>query len=207
MARPIEPHELKEVVGTCHDDEKGIRDRALLLLQFVGGFRLSECLALKVEDVFFIPTLGMDIRVVRSKTDQEFRGRWVAVPRQEGDFCPVKAVERRIGWMEAQGGKVFDKKGRPIPLGQYPLFSPRGKPGRHLHIRNAQLMIDERGAEACIKGITSHSLRAGFVTTALERGMTPLDVARVTGHKRIEMVARYDRRNRWVNPAGKGIME
>jgi len=51
-----------------------IRDRALLLLGFAGAFRRSELVALDVEDLAEYAE-GLVVRLRRSKTDQEGRGR------------------------------------------------------------------------------------------------------------------------------------
>ena len=49
-----------------------------------------------------------------------------------------------------------------------------------------------------------HSLRAGFVTQALDDGADPFKVMRVTGHKRIETLKVYDRRyEAFRNHAGR----
>lgn len=49
---------------------------------------------------------------------------------------------------------------------------------------------------------SGHSLRAGFVTTAAERGATEAEIMEQTGHKTERMVRRYIRRGtRWANPA------
>ncbi len=45
------------------------------------------------------------------------------------------------------------------------------------------------------KNITPHSLRACFVTLALESGEDPIAIMNATGHNSMEMVKYYDRRN------------
>jgi site-specific recombinase XerD len=49
---------------------------------------------------------------------------------------------------------------------------------------------------------SGHSLRAGFVTTAKERGVDDAAVMEVTGHKTLAMVHTYhSRTKRWAKPA------
>ena len=84
-----------------------LRDRALVLLSYAGALRRSEPAALRVGDLAWPPE-GLVLTLRRSKTDQEGRGRQVAIPRgRHAHTCPVRAVE---GWMEAAGlGKSSDQ--------------------------------------------------------------------------------------------------
>ena len=93
----------------------GRRDRALLLLGFAGGFRRSELAALDVEDV--LPTDdGLVVKLRRSKTDPEGKGRDVGIPYgSTPSTCPVRAL---TAWKTAAGiseGALFrgvDRHGR-----------------------------------------------------------------------------------------------
>jgi site-specific recombinase XerC len=84
---------------------RALRDRAILLLGFAGGFRRSELVALNVEDIAETPE-GLRIVIRRSKTDQEGAGQTKPILR--GSIaCPVAALER---WLEASGivaGPIF----------------------------------------------------------------------------------------------------
>ena len=89
--RPLLTSDLRAMVEHLAGGLIATRDRALLLLGFAGGFRRSELAALRVEDVDQTPE-GLLIRVSRSKTDPEGRGREVAIPLGEAaETCPVKA--------------------------------------------------------------------------------------------------------------------
>ena len=57
---------------------KGLRDKALLLVGFFGALRRSELVGLNVEDIEFVPE-GAILTIRKSKTDQEGRGREVAI--------------------------------------------------------------------------------------------------------------------------------
>jgi len=76
---PFLTADLRTVMAQLPDDLLGLRDRALLLVGFAGGFRRSELSALTVEDLRDTPE-GIAIRLGRSKTDQEGEGRRVALP-------------------------------------------------------------------------------------------------------------------------------
>jgi site-specific recombinase XerD len=57
------------------------------------------------------------------------------------------------------------------------------------------------------KMFAGHSLRAGFVTSALEHGADVLKVMDVTRHRRVETLRGYDRRAKaFRNHAGDGFL-
>ncbi|NLW92929.1 MAG: tyrosine-type recombinase/integrase, partial [Syntrophomonadaceae bacterium] len=104
---PAVTSDIKVMVSTLPDSLLGIRDRALLLVGFAGGFRRSELVALDVEDLEF-KREGLVINLRRSKTDQEGQGRKVAIPYGSNcDACPVRFLQL---WLEESGissGPVF----------------------------------------------------------------------------------------------------
>ena len=57
----------------------GLRDQALLLVGFAGGFRRSELVALNVGDLKFTDE-GNAVTLRRSKTDQEGASRKLGIP-------------------------------------------------------------------------------------------------------------------------------
>src|ERR1039458_2829238 len=83
QAAPLMPPELLDVVEACpvtktwatpgrppEPDLAGARDKALLLVGFVGALRRSELVALDFEDVNDHPQ-GLVVTIPRSKTNQE----------------------------------------------------------------------------------------------------------------------------------------
>lgn len=166
---------------------KAARDKALLLMGFAGAFRRSELVALRIEDI--TPHAhGLEVKIVRSKTDQEGEGRMVFVPLAKSeDRCPVKALDR---WLELAG------------IGEGALFRPVN---RHDRVVKAQALTPQsvalivksavgkaKGVDAA-KTVSGHSLRAGFVTEAAGVGMQTSVIMGQTGHKSLEMVYRYVR--------------
>jgi integrase len=74
------------------------RDTALLLMGFAGAFRRSELVGLTVADVTLHRADGLHVRLRSSKTDQEARGRVVALPYGRDPItCPPCAWVR---WTE-----------------------------------------------------------------------------------------------------------
>jgi site-specific recombinase XerD len=175
-----------------------LRDRAILLLGFAGAFRRSELVALNVEDIEET-VQGMLVTLRRSKTDQEGVGRRVAIPRGE-IACPVKAVE---AWLEAAGiaeGAVFVR-----------IWNKRAQrvTSRRLAARNVAVIVKAGAAHLGFDPATfgGHSLRAGFVTSAVKRGANLIKITDVTGHRSLEMLKTYSRdAEAFVGHAGAGLL-
>ena len=172
----------------------GVRDRALLTLGFAGGFRRSELVALDVAHLRFVRGAGLEVTVARSKTDQTGAGHTKEIAYgRERSTCPVRALKDWLELAEVREGPVF-----------------RGV-NRHGHVSASRLtaqvvrLIVKRATEAA--GLSSadfsaHSLRAGLVTTAKAQGVDDADIMKVTGHRSLQTMHKYDRRTkRWKDPA------
>lgn len=184
------------MVSHCPKTLAGVRDRALLLLGFGGAFRRSELAALDVVDLAEGPE-GLRVTVRHSKTDQEGAGAVVPVTRG-AHACPVKAVRT---WLTAAA----------ITSG--PVFRPVSKEGRARDARLTPYSVGEivkaYAARAGYDPATfgGHSLRAGFLASAAERGK-PLDrMMAVSRHKRVDTVLGYIRRaDDFKDHAGAGLL-
>ena len=75
---------------------KDIRDKAMMLVGFAGGFRRSELVGLDVSDLEHVRQ-GIVITLRHSKTDQEGQGRKIGIPFGRTKHFPVKAIEM---WQE-----------------------------------------------------------------------------------------------------------
>ena len=162
---------------------KAIRDRAILCLGFAGALRRSELVALDVDDLDFAEE-GLHVTIRFSKTDQEGEGQVVPIPHGSR-LRPVEAVK---AWLEAAGiesGAVF----RGVNKGGS-LASPR------LSAYAVAVIVKTRAEAAGLDAsiFSGHSLRAGFVTSALEHGADIFRVMDVTRHKEIKTLKCYDRR-------------
>ncbi len=171
------------MVGAMGGSMKDIRDRALILIGFAGAFRRSELVAINCTDVERV-SQGIVIQLRRSKTDQEGRGRKVAISYARGPVCPVRALE---AWVEAAGitdGPVF----RPVD--------------RHGHTADSRLsgeavaVVVKARAEAAgldAARYSGHSLRAGLATSAAVAGVSSNKIRQQTGHASEAMLSRYIR--------------
>lgn len=177
--------DLRRMVDASGDGVLCARDRAVLLLGFASGLRRSEISALDIGDVDQVAA-GLVVRLRRSKTDQEGRGRELGIPRgRRVATCPVRAVSR---WLRQRGEAAG------------PLFFRGGLDGRLLdgeRLSGAGVaMVVQRlaaavGLDASRYG--GHSLRAGLATAAAELGASDRAIMGRTGHSSSEMVGRYVR--------------
>lgn len=168
-------------------DVRSTRNKAIILLGFAGGFRRSELVSLNVEDLDFGKD-GLTILLRRSKTDQEGKGRTVAiVPGAAPPTCPVGAVR---AWLRA--AKIEDESDSA-------LFRPVNRWGAVELNRLSDKAVDRIVKSACRmaglkdKGYSAHSLRAGHVTEALASGADRAAIKRQTGHASDAMLDRYAR--------------
>jgi site-specific recombinase XerD len=149
-----------------------VRDRAVLLLGFAAALRRSEIAALRVSDLERAPD-GLIVHIRKSKTDQEGAGHTVAVPHG-GKLRPVEAVDAWLG----QSGRIGDDS----------LFDCCGRTVARIVKKHAGL------AKLDPQEFSGHSLRAGFITSALESGADLLRVMDVTRHREVQTLKAYDRR-------------
>jgi site-specific recombinase XerD len=177
---------------------RALRDRAIVLLGFAGAFRRSELVALDVADLEGTSE-GLLVTIRRSKTDQEGLGRKVAIPRGE-IACPVAALK---AWLEAAGitegavfRRVFNKHAQRVT-------------DQRLAARNVATIVKAGAAKLGLDAaaFAGHSLRAGFVTSAVKRGANLIKITDVTGHRSLEMLKTYSRdAEAFVGHAGAGLL-
>lgn len=184
----ILPNHLRAMVDALPLDDKErlrtLRNRSLLTLGWVGGMRRSEIVALEMADVREVPE-GLTVTIRRSKTDQEGKGRTIAIPYGTWlQTCPVRSYK---AWIEA------------AKLTEGPIFrtvTPDGMDIRPWAVTDRQLAnIVKRCAErAGVEGrFAGHSLRAGLVTSAVRAGKQVKSIQAQTGHKTLEVLYRYVR--------------
>ncbi len=162
---------------------RGLRDRALLLLGFAGALRRSELVALNVDDVQFNEE-GMVLRLRRSKTDQTGLGRDIAIPRVRQRHCPCRCLS---DWLKVSGitaGAVFR------PINRYEQVLPH-----RLSAQSVALVIKRHAQRVSLDPVlyAGHSLRAGFVTNAVQCGASAASICAQTGHRSDAMMQRYVR--------------
>jgi integrase len=183
QALALTKEQINSMVAPLSNSLRDLRDRALLLVGFYGAFRRSELSAVDCKSIAW-SSHGIVIAIRKSKTDQERKGREVAIPRRCGSIFPVRALER---WINASGivdGPVF----RPIDR--------RGRTSLAAVSADAVSVILKRRMKetGCDPSdYSGHSLRAGFVTEAVNAGIPTWKIRRQTGHSSDAMLDRYIR--------------
>lgn len=158
---------------------RGLRDRAILSVGLQAGPRRSEIASLLVKDFH---------------TNAGFRSLHFIRKGGEDLSLAVNAqTAQRIEEYLAASGHAGDRDG--------PLFRPTrpgpdgASPRRHLHPEAIDRILRKYARLAGLDhGYTAHSMRATFITTALNNGANLEDVQRDVGHADPSTTKLYDRR-------------
>ena len=168
--KPILINDLKLIIKAINEDK--IRDKALILIGFAGGFRRSELVSILNADIEFVSE-GVKILIRRSKTDQSGEGIIKAIPYFDNkEFCPVISLKKFIS-------------SKPKSESEDKIFN--------LSDKSVALIIKKYAEKAGLDAsrYSGHSLRSGFATTAAEFGAEERNIMAMTGHKTTQMVRRY----------------
>lgn len=147
------------------------RDRALLLLMFWSGLRVSEVVALRVTDV------DAAARLVTVREAKSGEGRIVPCPPQLGPVVLAYLMRRP-----------------PLPatMEAATLFASNDGAG---HVRGAltvhgvRLMLRRRCERADVRWLNPHAFRHGFAMEFLNAGMDMSAVSRALGHSNEQITA------------------
>ena len=172
--KPILINDLKAIIDVINKhkfkENRKLRDKALILIGFAGGFRRSELVAIEHEDIEFVRE-GVKIFVKRSKTDQSGEGMTKAIPSfNNALYCPVLNLQNWIYELKKTKGKIFSISDKSVAL-----------------------IIKKYANLAGLDGnkYAGHSLRSGFATSTAESGAEERNIMAMTGHKTSQMVRRY----------------
>ena len=160
----------------------GVRDAALIRVMSDALLRISECAALDVGDVIALGAAGdgAELRITRSKTDQQGRGA--------SAFLGPPTVESLDKWREV--GRVADgplfRRGRTVRGGEWmPSRSP-------LHPNSIRAIIQRWAKLAGIKGrVSGHSLRVGAAQSLAAAGAGLVAMQQAGRWKSPDMPAHY----------------
>ena len=186
--KPILINHLKQIIKVIDEQKiekiKKLRNKALILVGFSGGFRRTELVSIDHEDLDFVEE-GVKITLRRSKTDQFGEGQIKGLPYfTKEEYCPVNSLKNWIYLSKIKTGPIFRRFAKGSILTNHRLTD-----------QSVVLIIKE-----CLKlaGIenqnySGHSLRSGFATVAAESGADERSIMAMTGHKTTQMVRRYIR--------------
>ena len=186
--KPILINHLKLIINSINEQNsneiKKLRDKALILIGFGGGFRRTELISIDHEDLEFVPE-GLKITVRKSKTDQFGEGMIKGLPYfDDKDYCPVINLKEWLEISNIKSGPIFRRFSKGSVL-----------TNNRLTDQSVALLIKEylRLAGIESKNFAGHSLRSGFATVAADSGADERSIMTMTGHKTTQMVRRYIR--------------
>lgn len=146
------------------------KDRAVALLLFYSGIRISECAALDLDDVYVI---GRKNRItVRSGKGDRYRE--VPLNTEVKEALQDWLVERNKKFQDRSTGEAF-------------FLNPQGK---RLSTASLDLIIRKIG-QSCNVELSAHVLRHTCLTNLVRNGNDLVVVAEIAGHKRLETTKRY----------------
>jgi integrase len=179
------------------------RDHVALLVGWNAALRRSELVALEIADADFDSDDVVLIQIRRSKTDQFGEGAEVPIRNPNSDLPEAAVVTLLKSWIGTLRSLGADDS--------YPLFPsfdrhgglkrkadstvPNAITGGQWSERLADLaMVCEvfgPGKERKYDLVSGHSLRRGFVTQAIMRGVDVVQISKVTRHANVQMIALY----------------
>jgi len=173
--------EIERLIETPNTgDPLGRRDRAMLELFYASGLRLSELVAIDLED------LNLSARLVRVMGKG---GKERLVPFNQSALTAIKAwmKDRAAMLVDREPGTGSRKKSRVI---QDPLFI--NFRGTRLTGRSVDRLLRRYVAQCSTRmGISPHALRHSFATHLLQRGADLRAIQELLGHARLSTTQRY----------------
>ncbi len=179
---PVNGLEWEDVEKVCVRAEAdntvaGLRDSALIRLMSDCLLRISEAVAINIDDLGCSETgHGSTLLIRKSKTDQEGHGehKFVGEPT-------MQIIKRYIEVSAINGGALFRRV----------RFQQHICPGR-LSVNGARAAIKRRAREADVEGfISGHSLRVGSAISLAKAGASVVDMQVAGRWKSPQMPAHY----------------
>ncbi len=185
--RPLTTRQVRKIARVLAAEKTPYaqRNRAIVLVGFASALRRSNLAALRLEDVEFCAE-GLRIRIRHEKQDRRGVGRTLAIPfGQHKASCPVRALR---AWLKVRGqqrGALFTR----LDNGRRP-GDVRPLAGNTIAVIVKQA-IAGIGLDARLYG--PHSLRAGLICEAGQKGVPHLVIAAHVGHTSLASLQRYFR--------------
>ena len=179
---------IEAMLALCADTLIGMRDAAILALGFAAALRRSEICALRVSHVRILASDGeapkrMILTVPRSKTDPLSKGQRIAVPQGR----VIRPIERLQRWLREAG------------IRRGPLFRAMRRGGhvqeKPLHDSDIPRLLKHYARQIGLnpQAVSGHSLRAGFVTSAVAHQARLDKIMEVTRHRNVSSLMKYVR--------------
>lgn len=165
--RPLSEHELKRLLGKMVG-KYAARNRLLMVLLTATGFRISEALSLKIQDVWQFGQIPTDVTVGKQRMKGKRQARTVPLNNKVKPF-------------------IRDWVSQSLNAGRKPtdaLFWGQKNPQQSITRQNFDMILDKAIQKAYLTGnIASHSGRKTFANDMLVRlDGSLLDVQEALGH-------------------------
>jgi site-specific recombinase XerD len=198
QAHAMRVSDLRRIVGGLDMDRTAdVRDRAIILLGFAGGFRRSELAAVEIAHVE-PHDRGLRVLVPRSKSDQDGQGYRKTVPF--GDHpatCPVVAYREWVARAQITSGRVFRAVNKAGNVWGEGLTDQVIADVVERRARAVGLTLDPELKQTW----SGHSLRRGMATEAVEHGAPAHKVREQGGWRGPVPLAYFDEGEAWDDPA------
>jgi len=189
-ARPLTGELLVQVLSAITSQSlKNQRDTVMLLTGFYGALRVSELVRVTPNDIEFTSE-GMILSIVPSKASA--KGAQIAIhAHPRSDWDPVGHLK---DWIATLAGSGLDPN-----LGLWRRLTKANRfwtPPASISVSTVERTVTDRVLKAGLDHAgeySTHSLRAGFVATAKDRGIDDAAIMAHTRHKSIAAMRRYDR--------------
>lgn len=181
--RPLAPGDDQRLVQSINaQTEKGLRDRAIVLIMLTRGLRVNEVAEIRIEDITMAGGIMRLKHVEKGHSDK----RSITVPPNTA--AAIEAYLERRGWPKAGHLFVATEAGR---VGAARLG--RSVEGKGLTARAIHAMIRSRCDKLFGKGsgYHPHSLRHTAASNADEAGMGIGEISKLLGHKSTKITSRY----------------
>lgn len=183
-AAPLLPEHLIKITEylSTQNTLASIRDNALLQLGFLGAFRRSELIAIKMDHINWQPD-GIEILIPKSKTDQQNTGQYCAIPNGNERLCAVHALKQWIDKAKIDDGFIFRRiyKGDKVSDVNLTAAAVNEILKKYAHSTGIENAID----------FSSHSMRRGLATTASRDGVSIPAIMRQGRWKQVDTVMEY----------------
>jgi len=190
---------LKLMVDVWQEGEIALRNRAILLLGFDGALRRSEIVGLDV-DHYQQNQDGADLYLPKSKGDQMGRGATVTLLRRQSEYCPVESLTAWLNAADIARGPIFrrfHRHGQKYKIGL-----------TRLSDKSIYNLVKESAKKAGLAGtFGAHSLRRGFINSAVRKCTSLTDVQLHVRHKSLETTSRYMQTINSKNHPGTELLE
>jgi len=182
---PLMIEDVKAICDALTADGRliALRNRAIVLMGFCGGFRRSELAGLKLADIEFTDK-GLSITLRTHKTSRQSGSHTRALLyASDADYCPIRTLQ---AWLEAaeitQGHlfRSFRNKGH--------LLTDRPLDGNDIY-ELVRVLAKRIGKDA--ESFGAHSLRSGFATQAHDSGAKINDIMKHANWRSMQTVQGY----------------